>query len=45
MVQVSHLEIVYCKADADDNSGVEWLLLCVYVVQTSRDGQKKDTLG
>ena len=48
MVQMSLLEIVYCRVDADDNSGVLMIvIMCVCGTQktSSRDGQKKDTSG
>ena len=48
MVQMSVLEIVYCRADAIDNSDV-WMIafMCVCGTQQTscRDGQKKDTPG
>ena len=42
---MSLLKIVYCWADANDNSSV-WMIviMCVWgTQQTSQDGQKKDT--
>ena len=46
MVQMSLLEIVFCQADADDNSGV-WMIVIMCVCGTQQtsswDGQKKDT--
>ena len=47
MVQMSLLEIVCCRADADDYSGVSMIVMCVCGTQqtSSRDGQKKDTPG
>ena len=42
MVQMSLLEIVYCQADADDNSGI-WMvvIMCVSVAHqtSSQDDQ------
>ena len=47
-MQMSLLEIVYCQADADDNSSV-WMIVIMCVCGTqqtsSRNGQKKDTPG
>ena len=46
MVQVSLLEIVYCRPDADNNSGI-WMIviMCVSVAhQTSSQCDQKEIL-